>query len=109
SWVHHPENRSVTPLALLDLLFALMLFQQFPVRIDLEAPLFPIRSDDDFIVPLAIRVVFPFYLNDLSPGCLFVDCLLDRDGDRLYLDHLSRLLSQLRGRAESKAGADRCG
>ena len=32
---------------------------EFPVRIDLEAPLFPVRSDHDLIVPFAIRTVFP--------------------------------------------------
>ena len=53
------------------------------VRIDLEAPLFSVRSDDDLIVPFAIRVVFPFRLNDLSAGRLLVDCLLDRGGERL--------------------------
>jgi len=58
-----------------------VLFQEFPVRIDLEAPLFSVRSDDDLIVPFAIRVVFPFRLNDLSAGRLLVDCLLDRGGD----------------------------
>ena len=85
-----------------------MLFQEFPVRIDLEAPLFAVRSDDDLIVPLAIHVVFPFHLNDLSAGRLLVDCLLDRGGERLKLDLFSGLLSELRGRAESEADADRC-
>ena len=57
-----------------------MLLQQFPVRIDLEAPFFPVRSDDDLIIPFAIRIVFPFYPNDLSAGRLLINGLLDRGG-----------------------------
>jgi hypothetical protein len=54
-----------------------VLLHEFPVGIDFEAPFFPARFDDDLVVPLAIRVVFPFYLNDLPARCLLIDCLLD--------------------------------
>lgn len=60
-----------------------VLFQELPVRIDLEARLFSIRSDDDLIVPSAIRVVFPFYLNDFSSRRLLINRLLDRSGERV--------------------------
>ena len=80
--LNHPQNCSVTALALLDLLFGHVLFQQFPVWIDLEAPLFPIRSDDHLIVPLAIRVVFPFNQNDLSPvASLLIVCWTEAGSD----------------------------
>ena len=86
-----------------------MLFPQFPIWIDLEAPLLSVRSDDDFVVPLAIGVVFPFYPNDLTSSRLLVNCLLDGGGERLHLDHFPGLLSYLRGRATSETGADhRC-
>ncbi len=60
-----------------------MLSQEFPVWIDLEARLFSVRSDDDLIIPFAICVVFPFYLNDLSSRRLLLNRLLNRGGKRL--------------------------
>ena len=72
-----------------------VLFQQFPVWIDLETRLFPVHSDDDFIVPFPIRVVFPFYPNDLSAGRLLINGLLDRGGKRLQFHDLTGLLGSL--------------
>src|SRR5439155_26875062 len=46
--------------------------------------------------------------NDLSSGCLLIHCLLDRGGERFHVDLLSGLFPDLRGRAQSEAGADRC-
>ena len=81
---------------LLDLLLSLALFQHFPVRIDLKPHLFSVGSDDDLIIPSAIRVIFPFDLNDLSPGCLLINCLLDRGGKGFYVDLFSGLFRGLR-------------
>jgi len=85
-----------------------VLLYELPVRVDLKRRLFPIRSDDDLIIPFAIRVVFPFYLNYLSSGYLLINCLLDRRGERLHVDLFSGLFGALRGRAQSEADADRC-
>ena len=85
-----------------------MLFQQFPIWIDLEAPLLSVRSDDDFVVPLAIGVVFPFYPNDLTASRLLADRLLDGGGERLHLDHFPGLLSYLRGHTTSETDTDHC-
>src|SRR5262249_50613556 len=43
-------------------------------------PLFPVRSDDDLVIPLAIRVVLPFYLNDFSAGFFDVTWSDNRSG-----------------------------
>jgi hypothetical protein len=55
-----------------------VLFQELPVWIDLEARLFSVRSDDNFIVSFAIRVIYPFYSRRL-----LLNCGLDRSGERL--------------------------
>ncbi|PYJ56832.1 MAG: hypothetical protein DME82_03805 [Verrucomicrobia bacterium] len=47
-----------------------LLLQELPVWIYLEAPFFAVRSDDDLVIPFAIRVVFSFDPNDLSARCL---------------------------------------
>jgi hypothetical protein len=59
--------------------FAVM-FHELPVRVYLETGFFPVRFVDDLIVPFAIRIVFPNYLNDISACRLLLDCLLNRCG-----------------------------
>jgi hypothetical protein len=53
------------------------------------------------MVPFTIRIVFSFYLNDLSSGCGLINCLLDRGGKRFHVDLFPRVLVKLRGRTES--------
>ena len=74
----------MVPLPVFRLSFDLVvLSQEFPVWINLEARLFSVRFDDDLIIPFAVGVVFSFYLNDLSSRRLLINCLLNRGGKRL--------------------------
>jgi hypothetical protein len=90
------------------LFFLAVCLEEFSVRVDLESPFFPLRSDDDFIVPLAVGVVFPFHPNNLSASRLLVGCLLNGGGERLHLNHFPGLFSCLRSHATSETGADHC-
>jgi hypothetical protein len=85
-----------------------VLLYQLSVRIDLEARLFPVRSYDDLVIPSAIRIVFPFDLNDLTSGCVLINCLLNRSREGLHVYLFSGLFRALRGRAQSEADADHC-
>ena len=46
--------------------------------IHFEAPFLAVRHDGDFVVPLAVLVVFPAHLGDLSARGLLPDCSLNR-------------------------------
>ena len=60
-----------------------VLLYEIPVRVHLKQGLFTVRFDEHLVIPLTIGIVFPYYLNDLSACRLFVNCLLDRFGERL--------------------------
>src|SRR5215211_2891879 len=83
-----------------------VLLHEVSVRIDLKLRLFTVRCNQHFVVPLAIGIVFPHYLNDVSAGGLFLDCLLDCCRQRLDVDLFSRMFSRFSGPAQSKPDAD---
>ena len=70
-----------------------VLFHELPVRVYLKSRLFPVRFDDDLIVPFSVWVVFPYDVNYGSACRLLVNCVLDGCGERLQVDLFSRMLS----------------
>src|SRR6476620_4565115 len=60
-----------------------VLLYESPVRVHFKQGLFTARFDERLVIPLTIGIVFPYNLNDLSACRLFVNCLLDRFGERL--------------------------
>src|SRR5215831_8033341 len=88
------------------LFFLAVRLEELSVRVNLECPFFTLRLNNDFVVPFAVRVVFPFHPNDLSASRLLVDRLLNGGGERPYLDHFPGLLSELRDRAAGETGTN---
>ena len=88
-----------------DVLLCFVVFHETSVRIHLEPRLLTVGFDDNLVIPLPIRVVFPDYPNDVSACCLLINCLLNRCGERFQINLFSGMFSGLGGRAESEPDA----
>jgi len=88
-----------------DLLVRFVVLHETSVRIHLETRLLPVGFDNNLVIPLPIRVVFPDYPNDVSACCLLINCLLDRRGERFQVNLFSGMFSGLSGCAESEPNA----
>jgi hypothetical protein len=89
----------------LDLLVRFVVLHETSVRIHLETRLLPVGFDNNLVIPLPIRVVFPDYPKDVSACCLLIDCLLDCCGQRFQVNFFSGMFSKLSGCAESEPNA----
>ena len=81
-----------------DLLVGFVVLHETSVRIHLETRLLPVGFDNNLVIPLPIRVVFPDYPNDVSACCLLINCLLDRCGEGFQVNLFSGMFSGLSGR-----------
>ena len=88
-----------------DLLVGFVVLHETSVRIHLETRLLPVGFDNNLVIPLSIRVVFPHYPNDVSACRLLINCLLDWCGERFQVNLFSGVFSGLSGCAKSEPNA----
>jgi hypothetical protein len=92
-------------LLLVNLLLRFVVLYETSVRIHLETRLLPAGFDNNLVIPLPIRVVFPDYPNDVSACCLLINCLLDCRGERFQVNLFSGMFSGLSACAENEPNA----
>ena len=100
-----PRRAGLPVLLPVDLLLRFVMLHETSARIHLETRLLAAGFDNNLVIPLPIRVVFPDYPNDVSACCLLINCLLDCCGERFQVNLFSGMFSGLSGCAESEPNA----
>ena len=100
-----PRRAGLPVLLPVDLLLRFVMLHETSARIHLETRLLAAGFDNNLVIPLPIRVVFPDYPNDVSACCLLINCLLDCCGEGFQVNLFSGMFSGLSGCAESEPNA----